>query len=177
MTTPNGSYVSNRVLKLQVGFLLSEGVGKSVDMEFDVPSLRIDDDLTLSMLQGQLHLSRTSYGILVQGDLQTTLTAECRRCLDEVNFTATLPIEEIFIAPPRSDAEFTVADDGILDLVPLVRQETLLAIPLSILCKPDCAGLCATCGANLNDGPCDCVPDIDPRFAALKALKDTKQID
>ncbi|HVO42849.1 MAG TPA: DUF177 domain-containing protein [Aggregatilineales bacterium] len=172
LTTTSSSYVSNRVLKIQVGFLLSEGVGKSVDMEFDVPSLRLDADLTLSILRGSLHLSRTSYGILVQGELRTTRQTECRRCLDEVEFPVRLSIEELFVSPPKPDAEFTVADDGILDLTPLLRQEVILAMPLGVLCKPDCAGLCPTCGTNLNDGPCDCTQDtIDPRFAALKALK------
>ena len=40
------------------------------------------------------------------------------------------------------------------------------------LCKPDCAGLCSNCGANLNEGPCNCdKEDVDPRFAALRSLK------
>jgi uncharacterized protein len=65
-----------------------------------------------------------------------------------------------------------VADDGILDVAPLVRQEVILATPIGVLCRPDCAGLCPTCGRNLNDGPCDCDHDaIDPRLAALKQLK------
>jgi uncharacterized protein len=178
VSTTNSNYVNNRVLKIQVGFLLSEGVGKSADSVFDVPALKIDDDLTLSYLQGKLHLSRNSDGVLVQGALHTTLHTECRRCIIDLELPVTLEFEELFVSPPRRDAEFVVGEDGILDLVPLVRQEVLLAMPMGALCRPNCAGLCATCGANLNDGPCNCQQDtIDPRFAALKALKDKKQSD
>src|SRR5256885_1707817 len=128
MHTRNG-YVSNRVLKIQVGFLLSEGAGKSRDTEFDVPTLRVADDLMLDYLRGGLRLTRTSRGILVQGLLHTQLNGECVRCLSEISIPLDVPIEELFVYPPEPDAEFTVADDGILDLAPLIREETMLIIP------------------------------------------------
>lgn len=174
MNDHHEGYINNRVLKLQVGFLINETGGYSRDTEFDIPSrLRIADDLTVDYLRGTLHLSRTSRGILVQGELASRRHAECGRCLDEVTVELETPIEELYVYPPEPDAEFTVADDGILDLAPLLREEMLLGMPINVLCKPDCAGLCPNCGQNLNDGPCDCgQDDIDPRFAALKALKD-----
>jgi uncharacterized protein len=173
MDTRNG-YVSNRVLKIQVGFLLSEGPGKYRDTEFDVPTLRVSDDLMLDYLKGSLRLTRTSRGILVQGLLHTQVNGECVRCLTETSIPIDVPIEDIFVYPPEPDAEFTVADDGILDLAPLIREETMINTPIGVLCKPDCAGLCPTCGKNLNEGPCDCEhEDIDPRLSALKALRDS----
>ena len=38
------------------------------------------------------------------------------------------------------------------------------------LCREDCKGLCSRCGANLNDGECDCKPERDPRLAVLEQL-------
>ncbi len=173
MSETHQGYVNNRVLKLQVGFLLSEGVGQSRDMEFDVPRLRISDDLMLDYLRGVLHLSRTSRGILVQGTIQTSAQGECVRCLEPVLVDLEVPIEELFVYPPEPGADYVVADDGILDLAPLLREEIILDTPMGVLCKPDCAGLCPTCGKNLNEGPCNCArEDIDPRLAALKRLKD-----
>ncbi len=173
MNDTHNGYVNNRVLKLQVGFLLSEGVGQSRETEFDVPRLRVADDLTLDYLRGTLRLSRTSRGILVQGTLDTAIEGECSRCLDHASVQLEVPIEELYVYPPRPEADFTVADDGILDLTPLLREEIILDTPMGVLCRPDCAGLCPTCGKNLNEGPCDCDRDeIDPRLAALKALKD-----
>ena len=166
-------YVSNRILKLQVGFLLNETAGQSRDFEFDVPNLRIADDLTLAYLRGKLHLSRTSRGILVQGTLNTQVNAQCVRCLDDVALLISVPIEELFVYPPEPGEESVVPETGILDLTPLLREEIILDTPIGILCRPDCAGLCATCGKNLNEGPCDCEQEeIDPRFAQLKSLKD-----
>jgi uncharacterized protein len=166
-------YVNNRVLKLQVGFLLSESVGQSRETEFDVPNLRISDDLMLDNLRGVLRLSRTSRGILVQGTLHAAFKGECGRCLDKTFIELDVPVEELFVYPPRPEAEFSLSDDGILDLAPLLREEIILDTPIGVLCRPDCAGLCPTCGKNLNEGPCDCDRDeVDPRLAALKGLKD-----
>lgn len=173
MNEPHSGYVNNRVLKMQVGFLLSDGVGQSRDFQFDVPTLRVSDDLTLDYLRGTLRLMRNSRGILVQGTLHTGFHSECVRCLTDTSVTIDVPIEELYVFPPQPDAEFTVGDDGILDLAPLLREETILDMPITALCKPDCAGLCPNCGQNLNEGPCDCDSErIDPRLAGLKALRD-----
>jgi uncharacterized protein len=161
------------VLKFQVGYLLTEGKGHSSDAELDAPRIRVADDLILDYLRGSLRFSRTSRGILVQGHLQTCLQAECNRCLSEALVPLEVSLEEMYVYPPEPGCEFTVDDTGVLDLAPLLREETILEIPLGVLCKPDCAGLCPDCGHNLNDGPCECDRDaIDPRLAALRALKD-----
>ena len=176
MSDIHTGYINNRILKLQVGFLLSEGsVGQSRDVEFDVPHLRVAEDLTLDFLRGKLHLSRSSRGILVQGTLETQINSECKRCLEDTSVELTVPVEELFVYPPEPGELSTLTDDGILDLTPLLREEIILNTPIGNLCKPDCAGLCLTCGKNLNDGPCDCeAEDINPHFAMLKSLKDTR---
>ena len=53
-----------------------------------------------------------------------------------------------------------------------MREELLLFFPTKMLCKPDCKGLCCKCGKNLNDGPCDCQKDVDPRLESLLQLLD-----
>jgi uncharacterized protein len=64
-----------------------------------------------------------------------------------------------------------VGEDGMIDLAPLVRELSLLALPIKVLCRPDCQGLCQECGANLNLGDCGCAEnEIDPRLAALGSL-------
>jgi len=55
-----------------------------------------------------------------------------------------------------------------VDLRPALREQWLLAAPGLALCREDCKGLCPKCGADLNLGPCDCAPDVDPRWAALR---------
>lgn len=173
MNDHHSGYVNNRVLKLQVGYLLNENVGESRDTEFDVPHLLVDNDMLLDYLRGTIHLSRNSRGILVQGTLQTSFKGECTRCLTDAQIELTLPVEELYVSPPEPDADFVVPETGILDLSPLIREEVIVQTPITVLCRPDCAGLCPECGQNRNDGPCACDQDaIDPRFAALKELRD-----
>ncbi|MFC1961202.1 DUF177 domain-containing protein [Chloroflexota bacterium] len=174
MTPPNG-FVSNRVLKLNAGFLLSQSLGTSRNVDFDVPELIVTSDLTLAFLRGVLRLSRTTEGVLVQGELNTALDGECRRCLTPVTQHITLDLEELFIHNPdeaQADTTFVIADDAVLDLTPLLREEIIVNTPLALLCKTDCAGLCLHCGQNLNNSLCECeTDDIDPRFAVLLQLK------
>ena len=170
------SYVSNRVLKLNVGFLLSGGPGHNHDTIFDVPAMRVAEDVDLEYLRGPVRLSRTKEGILLQGDLHVGLTDDCARCLEPVSRDVTINVEELFTYPPTPDAEFGLHDDAILDLAPLVRAEVFLALGQGALCRPDCRGLCPNCGENLNYSTCDCASDsIDPRLAQLKELLDSKQ--
>ena len=53
----------------------------------------------------------------------------------------------------------------------LLREELLLSQPTKPVCKEDCKGICAGCGAELNSEPCTCPPEVDPRWDALKDLK------
>lgn len=163
------SYISNRVLKINVGFLLAAGVGHHHDSAFDVPTIKIAEDLTVNYVRGPIRLSRTAAGILVQGRLEVGITGECYRCLDPVSENVTIPVEELYAYPPSSTSEFSVHDDAVLDLAPLLRAEVMIASTNGLLCREDCKGLCPECGMNLNHATCDCaLNNIDPRLAGLK---------
>jgi uncharacterized protein len=152
-----------------VGFLLSSGPGHNHDSVFDVPTVRVSDDLTLEFVRGPIRMSRTTSGILVQGQLETGVSGECYRCLEPVAKDVTIGLEELYAYPTSSAAEFSVHDDGILDLAPLLRAEVLLAMVNGLLCRPDCQGLCPNCGANWNYAACSCALEaVDPRLAGLK---------
>jgi uncharacterized protein len=86
-----------------------------------------------------------------------------------------MELDDLFYYPPQSApaGELTIGDDGFLDLGPVVRQLAVLAVPMQVYCRPDCLGLCPECGANLNEGPCNCEPDdVDPRLTGLRSLLD-----
>jgi uncharacterized protein len=169
----NQSFVNPRVLKINVGFLLAEGVGYTRVIELDLPRVRVDEDLDLDYLRGDLRLSRNSRGILIQGVLETSVVNECSRCLTPTLVPVEVDIEELFAFPPTPEEVYSVEETGILDLAPLLREEAILSMPMGILCRPDCAGLCPQCGQNLNEGTCDCAKDdIDPRFEVLRRLGD-----
>jgi uncharacterized protein len=72
---------------------------------------------------------------------------------------------------PEEETPFLIDQHHILDLREAVRQQLVLAEPMKPLCRDGCAGLCPTCGADRNAGPCTCpVADVDPRWAALTNL-------
>jgi uncharacterized protein len=106
----------------------------------------------------------------------TLVRSQCRRCLVDVE----VPIAEsrglIFAADdetPEGDGCYVIpARTQVLDLTEPLREEVFLAVPHFVECRPDCKGLCPRCGANLNDGPCNCPPATDARWDALKRLSD-----
>ncbi len=175
MKSPSETYLNKRVLKLNVGFLLSQGPGASHDSRLDIPSpVRVDDDLTLDYVNGRLRLSRTKEGILVQSNLHVGTDNQCSRCLETISQDIQLDLEELYSHLSPVDTEFHVGADSNLDLAPLLRAEVLLAKSRPVLCQDDCKGLCPQCGANLNRERCQCDTDfIDPRLAKLKQLLDS----
>lgn len=172
MKTPQKQYLNSRVVKTNVGFLLSAISGTYQDSRMEIPSpVKLDDDLIVNAIHGTLRLTRSKEGILVQAQLTINVDNECSRCADTVVQDVDIEIEELFANADTTISEFSVGADANLDLAPLLRAETLIAMSQRILCRDDCKGLCATCGANRNYETCNCDQDvIDPRFAALKNL-------
>lgn len=133
----------------------------------------VADDLTVSHLRGTVNFTRTPQGLYGRGRLQADLAAECARCLTPFDQSVSSRISELFVYPPENAIEgaLVVDDDVHVDLGPLLREDMLLAVPMHALCRPDCKGLCPTCGQNWNEGPCDCHAETrDPRWAALTQL-------
>ena len=114
-------------------------------------------------------------GIVVTGAVGTAWEGECRRCLQTARGNVRAEVREIYRPhPPGEPADEETYPLGAdhLDLRPLARDAILLALPVAPLCRPDCAGLCPSCGADLNVDRCDCPPArSDLRWAALDALR------
>lgn len=118
---------------------------------------------------------RNTAGVLtLSGALTTRLWGVCDRCAREFQRDVTFPMEAILVtelADEENEDEWVFQLEGdSADLDDIVTTTFVLNMDSKLLCKPDCKGLCCRCGANLNDGPCGCQPELDPRFAALKQL-------
>ena len=160
-------------LRLNVGFIVHQGIGYSRDFPFDLPQIFLQPDLHLHDLAGVAHITRTPQGLLLQVKIRATHLTECVRCLTEFPEDLETEFTELYAFSHRSttDSGLLLPDDYQINLIPLVREYMLLAMPISPLCKPDCKGLCPTCGENLNETSCNHqTQDIDPRMAALKSL-------
>lgn len=125
-----------------------------------------------------LHLRMESVmeGVLVSGEVDAPVTGQCARCLEPLEDTLHLDVQELY-AYPGSTTEATSEEDEVrriegehLDLAPLVRDAVVLTLPLAPTCTPDCSGLCVDCGDRLDDLPADHSHEVvDPRWAGLAA--------
>ena len=118
-----------------------------------------------------LRLESVVEGVLVTGTAVVRLQGNCARCLDEISSTEEVEIQELFCYPGKEmdDAEALHIEGELIDLEPVLRDAVVLDLPFTPLCRPDCAGLCPECGANLNQDPeHGHVEPIDPRWAGLE---------
>ena len=118
---------------------------------------------------------RNTAGVLVMtGSIQTTIHGICDRCATEFDREIEFPLDVVLVtelANEENEDEWVFPLEGdSADLDDIVRTVFVLNLDSKLLCKEDCQGLCCRCGKNLNDGPCSCQKELDPRFAALKQL-------
>ena len=122
-----------------------------------------------------LTLTQTSSGLVLELELDVRVVGPCVRCLADAGLTLHVTSREYQATSPGESDELTTPylADGRLDLSAWARDSLALALPDKILCRPDCAGLCPTCGVDLNDEP-DHAHERppDPRWAKLRELGD-----
>jgi uncharacterized protein len=109
-------------------------------------------------------------GLVVDGRSSAMAVHTCIRCLTEWEERLEADWSELFTRHPQID-ESPISADGFIDLEPIVRDELSLALPAAPVCRPDCAGICPECGADLNTAPCDGHgQEPEGPFAVLKQL-------
>jgi uncharacterized protein len=136
-------------------------------------------------LNVDVRLESVTEGVLVTGTVtgsRGTVRGECGRCLEPIADELAVDICELF-AYPDSATDETTSEDEVhrieidhLDIEPVVRDAVVLDLPWTPLCRPDCLGLCATCGERLSDLPAGHAHEqIDPRWAALAGIESGQQ--
>ena len=156
------------------------------DRVYDIADAQIElpDELTLAEpISGRVRLTHTNRGVLAQAALRTALATECVRCLRPTIVPLDLSIEDEFLpsldlttgkpVPVDDEPEaLRLSDHHELDLEPSVFDAISLGEPIAPLDRPDCPGLCPTCGLPLDEGAHDHPDDdIDPRLEALRAFR------
>lgn len=138
-----------------------------------------------SALRVEATVVREPAGFHVEGEVHGEAEAECTRCLAPFPWKLALPLIAEFrprkggSAPrdaPDEEGVYPVQDEEI-DLLPAVNEAVLLAFPMQLLCREECAGLCPECGQNLNEGRCRCSVEMpsDPRWSGLAEAWRRKQ--
>ena len=159
-------------LRLNVGFLVNSEFGYSHDIPIEEEKLRVAEDLILRNFNCVVHINRAPQGLLLTGEFEARLDVECGRCLNIFEHTVHWDMIELFAFHPKVDSEeLQLPEDAQIDLAPIVRDYALTEVPINPVCKPDCKGLCPTCGQDLNKKDCGHRRDEnDSPFASLKDL-------
>ncbi|MCH5160118.1 MAG: DUF177 domain-containing protein [Clostridiales bacterium] len=149
-------------------------VGKNIAFRRDV---QLDDGL-LSYPNAKLKnvildfdLTFVKPNVSVVGTITCVVDGYCDRCLASITRSIELPFNQIFYKDSTDDEECYVYCDSKLDATKAVRDEIVLSLPSSFICKDDCKGLCPKCGINLNEQRCDCDTTRKNAFSVLKDLK------
>lgn len=139
----------------------------------------------LEPVEVSLRITPQDSRYFIEGEVRGRVQGECDRCLSPITLTVSAPCA-VDVAPlpvggaagqrfelEHGDLDVTFVSGSLLDLDDLVREQLLLHVPMRVLCRENCRGLCPRCRKNLNEGPCGC-PDtenVDPRLEALKDVR------
>ena len=180
-----GMFISLQVLEQRDINFREEFAPESIDLD---PDMRQSGRLRAS---GRATLIEENHGhksviqdIRVVGDLATSVETACARCLEPVTRDVKRNYELLYrprgadagrqeISVTQAEAEIGYYDGEGIDLKDILREQILLWVPMKVVCREDCKGLCPQCGQNLNQGECHCPGAVgDARWDALKGLKE-----
>jgi uncharacterized protein len=163
---------------------LEEQGGKFAQV-YETTELPLEDTEVRLVEPAEVHgrIRRAGKEVELQGKLQTKLETVCGRCLQPVELPITTEFNQRFVRAvswaaeeqhelQAEDLNIAVFDGEGIELDDLVREELLLALPVSVLCRADCKGLCPVCGIDRNLSNCQCeIDEVDSRWQKLKELQ------
>jgi uncharacterized protein len=149
----------------------------SFESSFDLPSPEGGEATCSAAVTADVARSGSRFDVKVRA--QGEVRAQCHRCLEpfvlgvQVAFELVLHRGGRSPLPERGEEEdfvtISVVGEALYDIFPRVREALILEIPIKLLCREDCRGVCRKCGANLNDAECACGPEPgDPRWGVLR---------
>ena len=153
----------------------SPGAVREFDCELDLRELELFGEKPFeSPLRVSGRVRNAAGALELTGSAVGEAHVRCDRCLKPITVAVDVPVDTLLaeeIENEDSDGILLLEDRGI-DLDQVFTEEIILAWDGKHLCREDCKGLCPTCGKDLNEGPCGCGKELDPRFAVLAKLLD-----
>jgi uncharacterized protein len=159
------------------GLRLSSGEGRSLELHVDIDPFELGGEhyaVAGSPVSTRLDVSRTTGpGYALRLRLQAELDGPCMRCLEPASPSFAVDAREVSQPGEGEELDSPYVTDGVLDLKAWARDALALALPATILCREDCAGLCPACGIDLNQAGPDHHHESapDPRWAKLSEIR------
>ncbi len=156
---------------------LSAGEGRRLELNVVIDPFVLAGEtypVDPALVPMRLDISRTTgdgYALRLRFD--ATLTGPCMRCLEPAEPTYSVDVREVSQPGETDELDSPYVQGGVLDLRRWSRDAFALALPAKLLCRPECAGLCAICGADLNVAGVGHrhEREPDPRWAKLSELR------
>jgi uncharacterized protein len=158
------------------GLRLTSGEGRHLDLHAGIDAFELAGErytVEPSIVEMHLDVSRTTGdGYALRLGFEATLKGPCMRCLADAERLFAVLAREVSQPGAGEELESPYVNDGVVDLRAWARDSLALTIPAQLLCRPDCAGLCPVCGADLNEAGDDHAHESapDPRWAKLSEL-------
>lgn len=153
--------------------------GSRLPFRCELSTDRLDFPAVLSYTAvpvGEGFIVNNAGALTLRGTLSAAMRCVCDRCAAEFDREVSYPLD-VPLASELQDEEnpdYFLLEGDELDLEELLETVFILNMDTRFLCREDCKGLCSRCGKNLNEGPCDCRTESDPRLAVLEQLLDDK---
>jgi uncharacterized protein len=174
-------------LKINIGHVPEEGLNLqfSKDGDWFHNSLPENEknELSLDKADVECTVRKLKETVIIAGSLETTITTTCSRCLEVTSF----PLKGTFryMLVPKDerankddqelnaeDVDLSFFEGEVIDMHALLYEQIMLQVPIRVLCRDDCRGLCRQCGVDLNTASCDCNTQLtEKKLAALKTFK------
>jgi uncharacterized protein len=159
------------------GLRLSAGEGRRLQLSVAIDPFMLGGErypVEPELVDARLDVSRTTgEGYALRLRFDATLVGPCMRCLEPANPVFSVDAREVSQPGEGEELSSPYVEHGVLDLQAWARDALALGLPTAVLCQPDCAGLCAVCGVNLNQAGPDHTHERepDPRWAKLSELR------
>ncbi len=159
------------------GLRLSSGEGRRLELGVAIDRFELGGETyeaAEALVAARLDISRTTgHGYALRLRFTARLEGPCMRCLSPA--LQDFEVDSLEVSQPGEvdELESPYVVDGVVDLKAWAHDALALALPAQLLCRPDCAGLCPVCGADLNSAGPDHShePEPDPRWAKLSELR------
>ena len=141
-----------------------------------------EDRFSLEQVDVTCRVRKVRDSVVIDGALDTVIETDCSLCLEKAQIPITSRFHYVFAPHPgtaENEKELTAEDMDVeyyleetIDLDPIILEQIVLQLPMRVVCRETCRGLCPQCGINLNTSSCHCSDkSVDERFRVLKDLK------